>query len=255
MSANINCPACGRQYAYNAQLEGKHVRCQSCGNTFQVRVDVGGQGLEIIDAPTAAQGRSGGKRSDVIDYEIFGDEMQFVEITLDPGEMVLAEAGAMMYMSAGIKMETVFGDPSQQSQGLWGKMMSAGKRMLTGESLFMTTYTNAGRQREVVAFAAPYPGKIVPLHLDQLGGEMICQKDSFLCGARGVQVSIAFQKKVGVALFGGEGLFLATLTGPGKVIIQSMTLEKLRRQFVSPTAGGDERSGLGALTGLLGSED
>ena len=218
----INCPACGKQYAYNAQLEGKHVRCQSCGNAFQVRMSPGGNGgLEIIDAPTAVQGRSGGKRSDVIDYEIFGEEMQFVEVTLDPGEMVIAEAGSMMYMSAGIKMETVLGDPSQQNQGFFGKMLSAGKRMLTGESLFMTTFTAASQRREEVAFASPYPGKIVPLHLDQLGGEIICQKDSFLCGARGVQVSIAFQKKIGVALFGGEGFIMQRLTGDGIALVHA----------------------------------
>jgi uncharacterized protein (TIGR00266 family) len=218
----INCPACGQQYPYNAQLEGKHVRCQSCGNAFQVRMNQSGNGgLEIIDAPTAVQGRSGGKRSDVIDYEIFGEEMQFVEITLDPGEMVIAEAGSMMYMSAGIKMETVLGDPSQQNQGFFGKVLSAGKRMLTGESLFMTTFTAASQRREEVAFASPYPGKIVPLHLDQLGGEIICQKDSFLCGARGVTVSIAFQKKIGVALFGGEGFIMQRLAGDGIALVHA----------------------------------
>ena len=221
MSASINCPACGRQYPYNSQLEGKQVRCQSCGNAFQVRMDASGGGLEIIDAPTAVAGRSGGKRSDVIDYEIFGEEMQFVEITLDPGEMVIAEAGAMMYMSSGIKMETVLGDPSQQNQGFFGKVLSAGKRMLTGESLFMTTFTAASQQREEVAFASPYPGKIIPLHLDQLGGEIICQKDSFLCGARGVQVSIAFQKKIGVALFGGEGFIMQKLSGDGLALVHA----------------------------------
>ncbi len=218
----INCPACGKQYAYNAQLEGKQVRCQSCGNAFQVRANANGNGgLEIIDAPTAVQGRSGGKRSDVIDYEIFGEEMQFVEITLDPGEMVIAEAGAMMYMSSGIKMETVLGDPSQQNQGFFGKVLSAGKRMLTGESIFMTTFSNIANKREVVAFASPYPGKIIPFHLDQLGGEIICQKDSFLCGARGVQVSIAFQKKVGVALFGGEGFIMQRLSGDGLALVHA----------------------------------
>src|SRR4029453_1951382 len=159
--------------------------------------------------------------ADVIDYEIFGDEMQFVEITLDPGEMVIAEAGAMMYMTAGIKMETVFGDPSQQNQGFFGKVLSAGKRMLTGESIFMTTFSNIATKREVVAFASPYPGKIIPFHLDQLGGEMICQKDAFLCGARGVQVSIAFQKKVGVALFGGEGFIMQRLLGDGIALIHA----------------------------------
>jgi uncharacterized protein (TIGR00266 family) len=218
----ITCPACGKAYAYNPQLEGKQVRCQSCGNAFQVRQNASGNGgLEIIDAPTAMQGRSGGKRSDVIDYEIFGEEMQFVEITLDPGEMVIAEAGAMMYMSAGIKMETVLGDPSQQNQGFFGKVLSAGKRMLTGESLFMTTFTAASQRREEVAFASPYPGKIVPLHLDQLGGEIICQKDSFLCGARGVQVSIAFQKKIGAALFGGEGFIMQKLAGDGLALVHA----------------------------------
>jgi uncharacterized protein (TIGR00266 family) len=218
----ITCPACGKAYPYTPQLEGKQVRCQSCGNAFQVRQNASGNGgLEIIDAPTAVQGRSGGKRSDVIDYEIFGEEMQFVEITLDPGEMVIAEAGAMMYMSSGIKMETVFGDPSQQNQGFFGKVLSAGKRMLTGESLFMTTFTAATQRREEVAFASPYPGKIIPLHLDQLGGEIICQKDSFLCGARGVQVSIAFQKKIGAALFGGEGFIMQKLSGDGLALVHA----------------------------------
>jgi uncharacterized protein (TIGR00266 family) len=135
--------------------------------------------------------------------------------------MVIAEAGSMMYMSAGIKMETVFGDPSQQQQGFFGKMMSAGKRMLTGESLFLTTFSNAARQREKVAFASPYPGKILPFHLDQLGGEIICQKDAFLCGARGVVVSIAFQKKIGVALFGGEGFIMQKLTGDGIALVHA----------------------------------
>src|SRR5690349_20278397 len=141
---NISCPACGKDYAFSPQLSGKNVRCPSCGHTFLVRPDGdGGGGLAIIDAPVAASGTAGCKRADVIDYEIFGSEMQFAEITLDPGEMVIAEAGAMMYMTAGIKMETVFGDPSQQQQGFFGKMMSAGKRMLTGESLFLTTFSNA----------------------------------------------------------------------------------------------------------------
>jgi uncharacterized protein (TIGR00266 family) len=159
--------------------------------------------------------------SDVIDYEIYGSEMQFAEVTLDPGEMVIAEAGAMMYMTNGIKMETMFGDPSQQNQGFFDKVLTAGKRMLTGESLFMTTFSNSGATRQVVAFASPYPGKIIPFHLDQLGGEMICQKDAFLCGARGVQISIAFQKKVGVALFGGEGFIMQRLIGDGIVLIHA----------------------------------
>ena len=218
----INCPACGKQYAYSARISGKNVRCQACGHTFLVRPDGDdGAGLEIVDAPASVAGQSTGRKSDVIDYEIFGQEMQFCEVTLDPGEMVLAEAGAMMYMTAGIKMETVFGDPSQQNQGFFGKVLSAGKRMLTGESIFMTTFSNAATKREVVAFASPYPGKIIPFHLDQLGGEMICQKDAFLCGARGVQVSIAFQKKFGVALFGGEGFIMQRLVGDGIALIHA----------------------------------
>ncbi len=212
----ITCPSCGKQYQFDPRLAGQQVQCQGCGQPFTVQAP--SPGMPQL-APLKPVGS--GKKADEIDYQIFGSEMQFAEVTLDPGEMVIAEAGAMMYMSPAINMETVFGDPSQQNQGFWGKMMSAGKRMMTGESLFMTTYTNGGRQREVVAFAAPYPGKIVPLHLDQLGGEMICQKDSFLCGARGVQVSIAFQKKVGVALFGGEGFIMQKLVGDGIALVHA----------------------------------
>ena len=161
-------------------------------------------------------------RADEIEYEIFGEEMQYVEITLDPNEMVIAEAGGMMYMTPGIKMETVFGDPSnQQKQGFLGKLMTAGKRVLTGESLFMTTFTNAGHQRESVAFASPYPGKILAMDLRQLGGQLICQKDSFLCAARGVQVGIAFQKKLGVGFFGGEGFIMQKLTGDGIAMVHA----------------------------------
>jgi uncharacterized protein (TIGR00266 family) len=219
---NIFCPACGKTYAYSAQIAGKNVRCQACGHAFLVKpASVEGEGLEVIDAAVAAAGQSGGRRSDIIDYEIFGEEMQFVEVTLDPGEMVLAEAGSMMYMTAGIKMDTVFGDPSKQQQGFFDKVLTAGKRMLTGESLFMTTFSNIGKQREVVAFASPYPGKILPFHLDQLGGELICQKDAFLCGARGIQLSIAFQKKIGTALFGGEGFIMQRVTGDGIALIHA----------------------------------
>jgi uncharacterized protein (TIGR00266 family) len=155
------------------------------------------------------------RRAHEIDYEIFGSEMQYVEITLDPQETVVAEAGGMMYMSRGIEMKTVFGDPSAEQSGFFGKLMSAGKRVLTGESLFMTTFTAIGGGREQIAFAAPYPGKLVPMHLDELGGELICQKDSFLCAAKGVQIGIAFQKKIMTGLFGGEGFILQRLTGHG----------------------------------------
>jgi uncharacterized protein (TIGR00266 family) len=159
--------------------------------------------------------------ADVIDYEIHGSEMQFVEITLDPTEMVIAEAGGMMYMTSGIQMETVFGDPSAQQTGLMGKFLTAGKRLLTGESLFMTTFTNAGAGRARVAFASPYPGKILPMHLNEMGGELLCQKDAFLCAARGVQIGIAFQKKLGVGLFGGEGFIMQRLTGDGIAMIHA----------------------------------
>jgi uncharacterized protein (TIGR00266 family) len=164
----------------------------------------------------------GARQSDEIDYEIFGAEMQYVEVTLDPGEMVTAEAGGMMYMTPGIKMETVFGDPSaRQQSGFLGKLMTAGKRVLTGESLFITTFTNVASKREVVAFASPYPGKILAMDLKQLGGELICQKDSFLCAARGVQIGIAFQKRLGVGLFGGEGFIMQRLTGDGIALIHA----------------------------------
>ncbi len=160
------------------------------------------------------------RRADVIDYELHGDDMQFVEVTLDPGEVVVAEAGTMMYMSQGIEMQTVFGDPSK-NQGFLGKLFDAGKRMVTGESLFLTTFGAMGDKREQVAFAAPYPGKIIPMHLDELGGELICQKDAFLCAARGVQIGIAFQKKILVGLFGGEGFILQRLTGDGLAFVHA----------------------------------
>ena len=162
------------------------------------------------------------QHSDEIDYTIFGVEMQYVEIGLDPGETVIAEPGGMMYMTPGIRMETVFGDPSKQNQGgFLGKLATAGKRLLTGESLFMTTFTAGGRGKETIAFAAPYPGKIVPMDLDALGGELICQKDSFLCAAKGVQIGIAFQKKIGVGLFGGEGFIMQRLTGNGLAMVHA----------------------------------
>jgi uncharacterized protein (TIGR00266 family) len=168
-----------------------------------------------------ATARPGGKVCDEIDYEIHGEEMQYVEITLDPNEMVIGEAGVMMYMTNGIQMNTVMGDPSEQNQGVMGKLFSAGKRVLTGESLFVTTFTASSNQRESVGFAAPYPGKLLPMHLDQLGGELICQKDSFVCAARGTKVGIAFQKKIGAGLFGGEGFIMQRLTGDGIAIVHA----------------------------------
>jgi len=158
-----------------------------------------------------------------IDYEIFGEEMQFVEITLDPGEATIAEAGAFMYMDPGIRMETIFGDGSAKSSGqdFLGKLFSAGKRVLTGESLFMTVFGNGGNARQRVAFASPYPGRIIPVDLRQHAGQMLCQKDAFLCAAKGVAVGIAFQKKLGAGLFGGEGFILQKLEGDGLAFVHA----------------------------------
>ncbi len=257
-----------------------------------------------------------------IDYQIFGSEMQYVEIELDPQEAAVAEAGGMMYMEDGIALETVFGDGSQQKSGFLGALMGAGKRLLTGESLFMTIFMNQGSGKKKVAFAAPYPGKIIPLHLADMGGQIICQKDSFLCAAKGVSVGIAFQKKLGVglfggegfimqklegdgyafvhaggtlmertlapgelirvdtgclvalqpsvsydieyvgkvksALFGGEGLFFATLRGPGKVWLQSLPLSRLANRIYAamPATGGSREEGsvLGGLGNILGGD-
>jgi uncharacterized protein (TIGR00266 family) len=255
-----------------------------------------------------------------IDYKIYGDDMQYVEVELDPDEATVAEAGGMMYMDDGIEMETVFGDGSQQQSGFLGALVGAGKRLLTGESLFMTVFLNRSPQRRKVAFGAPYPGKIIPVHLSEIGGELIAQKDSFLAAAKGVSVGIAFQRKLGTglfggegfimqrlqgdgwafvhaggtihertlqhgelirvdtgcivafqpsvsydiqyvgkiksALFGGEGLFFATLRGPGRVWLQSLPLSRLANRIVAAvpglTGGGKgEGSILGGLGGLL----
>lgn len=151
-----------------------------------------------------------------IDYEIRGEEMQLVEIELDPQETAIAEAGSFMFMDEGIQMETIFGDGSEQrSGGFFNKILGAGKRLLTGESLFMTAYTHQGTGKARVAFAAPYPGKIIPLDLAELGGKIICQKDAFLCAAKGVSVGIEFQRKLGTGLFGGEGFIMQKLEGDG----------------------------------------
>ena len=256
---------------------------------------------------------------DVVDYEIKGSEMQFVEVELDPGEAAVGEAGSMMFMDAGIGMDTVFGDGSKSTGGLFGKLLGAGKRLITGESLFTTVYTNQASGKQRVAFAAPYPGKILPMDLRQLGGMLVCQKDAFLCAARGVSLGVYFQQKLSVgffggegfvmqklegdgmaflhaggtmhqrnlkpgevlrvdtgclvglqpsvdydieyvggiktALFGGEGLFLATLTGPGRIIVQSMTLQKMRRELAPFQSGGDQHKGLDVLTGFFNNED
>ncbi len=160
-------------------------------------------------------------RAHEIDYQIFGEEMQYVEIELDPQEIVVAEAGSFMMMDNGIRMQTIFGDGSQQDTGIFGKILSAGKRMLTGESLFMTAYLNENAGKSKVCFASPYPGKIVAIDLQQYGGKFICQKDSFLCAAKGVQVGIEFSRKLGRGLFGGEGFIMQKLEGDGMAFVHS----------------------------------
>jgi uncharacterized protein (TIGR00266 family) len=259
-----------------------------------------------------------------VDYKIYGDDMQFVEVELDPQEAAIAEAGGMMFMEDGIQMETIFGDGSQPTGGFMGALLGAGKRLLTGESLFMTVFHNEASGKRRVAFGAPYPGKILPIPLSEVGGELIAQKDSFLAAAKGVSIGIAFQKKIGVglfggegfimqrlqgdglafihaggtlyertlaagerlrvdtgcivafqpsvaydiqmvggvksALFGGEGLFFATLQGPGKVWLQSLPFSRLARRIyaAAPQTGGGGReqgSVLGGLGNLLGGDN
>ncbi|WP_369935480.1 TIGR00266 family protein [Xanthomonas tesorieronis] len=260
----------------------------------------------------------GGGRADDIDFRIVGHEMQFVEIELDPGESAVAEAGALMFKDAVVQMDTVFGDGSNsQGGGLMGKLFSAGKRLVTGESLFTTVFTHQGQGKAKVAFAAPYPGTVLAMKLDQHGGRLICQKDSFLAGARGVSLGIHFQRKIMTGLFGGEGfimqklegdgwvfvhaggcvverelaagerldvdtgcvvafhstvdmdvrpvsgiksmffggegMFLATLTGPGKVWLQSLPFSRLAgRMFAAAPQGGGQNRGEGSVLGGLG---
>lgn len=160
-------------------------------------------------------------RSHELDYEIFGDDMQIAEVELDPGETVIAEAGAMNYMDAGITFEARMGDGSEANSGLMGKLLQVGKRVLTGESIFMTHFTNRGGGKQRVAFAAPYPGKIIPLQLSQIGGRFICQKDAFLCAALGTKVSIRFNRKLGAGFFGGEGFILQQLEGEGLALVHA----------------------------------
>ena len=158
---------------------------------------------------------------DVVDFEIKGAEMQYVEVELDPGEAAVGEAGSMFYMEAGIAMDTVFGDGRAQNSGLLGKLLGAGKRLVTGESLFTTVYTNNAAAKQKVAFGAPYPGKILPMDLRQMGGTLICQRDAFLCAARGVSLGIAFQRKLSAGFFGGEGFIMQKLEGDGLAFVHA----------------------------------
>jgi uncharacterized protein (TIGR00266 family) len=188
----------------------------AAGQVPEVSALLGGA-LGAAPPPPGASGR----RAHEVDYDIVGSEMQFVDVELDPGEGAIAEAGSMMFMTAGIQMQTIFGDGSSQGGGFMDKLLGAGKRVLTGESLFMTEFTNRGAGKQHVAFAAPYPGKIIPADLHRMGGKLICQKDAFLCAAKGVSVGIAFQKKIGVGLFGGEGFIMQSLEGDGLAFLHA----------------------------------
>ena len=203
------CPNCGNQLQDGTRF------CGSCGTPLGGTPDGDISPETYSNAEPIEPIRM--KRMEEVEFTIYGDDLQFVEIMLDPGETVIAEAGAMMYMDSTITPDTIFGDGSAQSQnsGLGGKFMSAAKRALTGESLFMNTFSNSGSEKKCVAFAAPYPGKVVPFNLSDYGGVLICQKDAFLCAARGISIGIALQKKLGVGLFGGEGFIMQRLEGDG----------------------------------------
>jgi len=177
-------------------------------------------------------------RNHEIDYRIFGEEMQYVEVELDPGETAVAEPGAFMMMDDGIEMQTIFGDGSQQQDNsLMGKLFSAGKRLLVGENLFMTAYTNTGQGKKHVSFASPYPGKIISLSLLELGGTIICQKDAFLCAAKGVSIGIEFQRKLGTGLFGG-GLLTVVTTGLADKPTEKLSCEPFKLKLLNRTDSG-----------------
>lgn len=179
-------------------------------------------------------------QSHEIDYQIFGDDMQIVEVELDQGETVIAEAGAMNYMDDGISFEAKMGDGSKADEGIMGKLLGAGKRILTGESIFMTHFTNLHPGKKRVAFAAPYPGKIIPLDLSEIDGELICQKDAFLCAAMGTELGIAFNKRLGAGFFGGEGFILQRLRGDGKAFVQAggtVIKKKLNNETIKVDTG------------------
>jgi len=186
-----------------------------------------------------------------IDYQLYGDDMQFVEIELDPGETVIAEAGSLMMMEDQIKMETIFGDGSSKQSGFMDKLLGAGKRVLTGESLFMTTFTNDGTGKRHVSFASPFPGKIIPVDLSHFNGKIICQKDAFLAAAKGVAIGIEFQRKIGTGFFGGEGFIMQKLEGDGMSFIHAGgTIHKKELQ-----PGEVLRVDTGCLVGMTGNVD
>ena len=203
----------------------------------------------LLDATQGAKSM----RYHELDYEILGDDMQMVEVELDPGETVIAEAGAMNYMENGIDFEAKMGDGSQPDKSLFGKLLDAGTRKLTGESLFMTHFTNCGAGKKRVAFAAPYPGRIVSLDMAKVGGEILCQKDAFLCAALGTNLGIAFNKRLGAGFFGGEGMFVATVSGSGAVWLQSLPFSRLADRIIAsaPRMGGSSK-GKGSVLGGIG---
>ncbi|MBF0311987.1 MAG: TIGR00266 family protein [Oligoflexia bacterium] len=179
-------------------------------------------------------------KSDEIDYKIFGDDIQYIEVELDCGETVIGEAGSMMYMHDGIEYEAKMGDGSTPNQGFFDKILDIGKRVLTRESLFITHYTNRGQEKSHVAFSAPYPGKIIPLDLVKLKGEVTCQKDSFLCAAKGTSINIEFARKLGTGFFGGEGFILQKLQGDGKAFIHAcggICLKKITNETLRVDSG------------------
>lgn len=179
-------------------------------------------------------------QSHEVDYEIFGDDMQIVEIELDPGETVIAEAGAMNYMDDGITFEAKMGDGSKPADGVLGKLLGAGKRVLTGESIFITHFSNSGHGKKRVSFSAPYPGKIIPMNMAEIGGEMLCQKDAFLCAALGTEVGIAFNRRLGAGFFGGEGFILQRLRGDGMAFVHAggtVITKQLRNETIRVDTG------------------
>jgi len=226
MTINTTCQ-CGQLLAVPEEARGKRVKCPKCGNILPIPMEDAIVDASLVGAPLAypsypASSGQRARRCHEVDYEIVGGDLQMVIVQLDPGETVIAEAGAMTYMEEGIQFETRMGDGSQPDQGFFGKLMSAGKRALTGESLFMTHFTHRGQGKSHVAFAAPYPGRIVPIDLASIpGNDLICQKDSFLCAAMGTQVTISFNKKIGAGFFGGEGFILQKLVGDGMAFIHA----------------------------------
>ena len=212
--------AAARQYA---QANRQALAWREGMQGWQAVTEIADFGGQAGPPPTPPPVGGRGNRADDIDFRIIGHEMQFVEIELDPGESAIAEAGALMFKDSTVQMDTVFGDGRHEGQGggFMDKLMSAGKRVITGESLFATLFTHTGNGKAKVAFAAPYPGTVIPMKLDQHGGKLICQKDSFLAGARGVQVGVHFQRKVMTGLFGGEGFIMQKLEGDGWVFVHA----------------------------------